>query len=151
MPEKLSGRFIQSSAVLFMVTAIAKISALRNGAFGEADPLFFFLARRDVLILAAAVEMAVATFLFWPNQGIQRKLTAVCWVSSLFLAYRLGLWSIDFKGDCGCLGGGNIIGDWVSGAILGYLILGGTGLVACNWITARSFQNQRESCQTNLL
>jgi hypothetical protein len=97
--------FIRTACVLLAVTAGAKlISALGEGRIlAAADPLFGFLSNRQVLFLAAAVELGVVAFI-WNHRSEFFRIGLLAWISTLFLAYRAGLWAIGYQGACKCLG-----------------------------------------------
>jgi len=64
---------------------------------------------RSTLLVAGMLEVVVAVFLLVQRRAIL-SLAAIAWLSTLFVLYRVGLWSMDFHAPCRCLGGA---ADWL--------------------------------------
>ncbi len=90
--------FLVFSAVGKMVGAAKWTPGLRL-----TDPLVTFLTARQILVSASVIELCVVVFL-WRQKADIKKGVAVLWLGFVFLAYRLGLWTVGFKGYCHCLG-----------------------------------------------
>ncbi len=106
MKERLTRWFLVSCGVVLMATALAKLYS----AFGDLrildqpDPLFTFLTNRELLLLAALLELGVAWFLFRSSVGRSAKLLSIPWIAAVFACYRCGLWAVGYGSTCSCLG-----------------------------------------------
>jgi hypothetical protein len=98
---------------LLMATGILKlISLLMQSAYlSSSDPLFFVFSRRAMMGAVAIFEIFIAACL-WLSADAMRRWMLVCWITMVFIAYRIGLWLIDYHGPCYCLGGAM---DWLLG------------------------------------
>jgi hypothetical protein len=99
---RIIGRFLVSVATVLLLTAAAKLYSATGTAriLSLADPLLH-VNNRLLLIALGLVETAVAAYLL-VVRGEQRQLRAaivVLWLSSNFIAYRLG---IHFMGVSTC-------------------------------------------------
>jgi len=126
------GTFFRMAAALLLVTATAKVVATSGEArvWVQPDPLFGVLSMRQSMLLAAALEIVVV-MLVWRAPTALLKATLLLWIGSVFLFYRIGLWSVGFEGSCRCLGNiGDVFGistetaDWIAKGILVYLLVG---------------------------
>lgn len=113
----LTGRLQQG-----FVTGVAQFLGLTGGVkllgvlqearvLGAADPLFPFLTMRQVLFLAAGLELGVA-YTLWRHRTAVWSPWLVLWLAGLFTGYRFSLWFIGFRGHCSCLGH---LFDWLPG------------------------------------
>jgi len=136
--ESWIGPFLTGAILVLAVTAIAKLWAVAGEARMMAlqDPLFIFLSRRQMLLLAALVEVAVITVIVRLWNLPLAAIGMVAWIALLFLAYRLGLSAIGYQGPCGCAGDAfagmgvpPAVVDTVTGVMLGYLLVGSLGLL----------------------
>jgi hypothetical protein len=102
--NRLVRLFVYSAAVLLLSTSLAKILS----AFGDArildgpDPIFG-IDIRIVLLTAAAIEGVAAWFCI-RKTPLRLQLQILAWISTVFLLYRVGLWTVGYDGICGCLG-----------------------------------------------
>jgi hypothetical protein len=126
--------FLRSAAIILICTAVMKVIS----AVGEVlvlsrpDPLFAVLTNRQVLVSAAAVELGTATILLrWQSVGAVFRLGVLGWLCCIFLAYRFGLWWINYQGECRCLGMiaewvplSPLVLEWFSRVLLAYCLLG---------------------------
>jgi len=103
-------RTFRGISVFLCLTSALKIV----GSLGEAkvlavaDPLVGFLTTRQILFLAAVLELLVAGYLWFDRFDRYRPWLTI-WLASLFVTYRVGLAAIGFHGPCSCLG--NIL-EW---------------------------------------
>ena len=139
--------FLTGVILVLAVTAIAKLWAVAGEARMMAlqDPLFIFLSRRQMLLLAALVEVAVITVILRLWNLPLAAIGMVAWIALLFLAYRLGLSAIGYQGPCGCAGDAfagmgvpPAVVDTVTGVLLGYLLVGSLGLLLWAQLLVRS-------------
>lgn len=134
--EDLSSRteshFHRSAAAILLLTAAAKvISALGSQTILEkADPIFWILKNRELLLLVGALETGVAVLLF-SKASLSLKRGSLIWLCVNFLLYRMGLWITGAPATCKCMGDlADRIGlsdsqaSWVMLGILGYLLGG---------------------------
>lgn len=131
----------------FIVTATGKLSSdFSLPLMNAADPVFFFIKAKYLLIGISLVELAVAFFLIRkilthrPMKGVK----FVLWLSSLFVLYRVAfLFSPARLGTCKCFGVGSFFGfmeessDFYSLIILGMMLLGGMMFVLWDLIVRR--------------
>lgn len=102
--EAIARGFVGILCATLMLTAGAKVLSVIAGSSGLlqiVDPLFAL--KFDYLLLAAAaLEVGVAAICIL--RPVVEGLVALAWLSLVFLAYRIGLWSIGWQKPCGCLG-----------------------------------------------
>ncbi len=92
------------------------------------------------LLLAVGVaELSIAAFCFLSRRRLLAT-ALIAWLATNFLVYRLGLWWMDWKRPCGCLG--NLTdalhispqtADNISKGLLAYLLIGSYGLLIWQW------------------
>lgn len=98
--------YLRSVAGLLLLTAAGKLVM----AFGQAraldlaSPVFGFLSNRELICLAAGLEVAVAVLLLFGRSALRVALWAVACLATAFLGYRFMLWATGFHGYCECLG-----------------------------------------------
>jgi hypothetical protein len=98
--------FLLTVAVILGITALGKLAGVAADVpvLSEPDSLLAFLTNRQIILLAAVLELAVLACFFSKRLDITIKLLSVAWISTVFLIYRLGLWSVGYSGSCSCLG-----------------------------------------------
>ncbi len=104
--------FIGGSVAILALTTLAKLISTiqQTPILMLADPVFPFLSMRQSLLGAAALEFAVVALILSASNGMI-QLTAIAWLSTLFLTYRLALFLVAAPhGFCPCLG---TIGGWI--------------------------------------
>ena len=97
-------------AIILFGTALMKVldSVSRADYFDQADSVFFFLTNRQMMIVAAALEIGVAVYiLFAPS--IKFRGLALLWLCALFILYKIGLDKTFATKPCSCLG---ILARW---------------------------------------
>ena len=96
--------FLNVSAFLLIVTALAKLYGLTSGerVLQQLDPVFG-VKNSVVMLFVSVAELWVVYLVLSATQSVT-KLVALAWISSNFLAYRFGLYMVGFKGWCSCLG-----------------------------------------------
>ena len=96
--------FLKSAAILLGVTAAAKLISATGSAkiLDYPDPIFL-ITNRVVMTGAGSLEL-LAVALLWFHKNIQCNLLTVAWLGSNFLIYRFGLWFLQVKQPCSCLG-----------------------------------------------
>jgi hypothetical protein len=143
--QKTARWYIAGTVLVLAVTGFAKVGASFGGAriLEEPDPLVLVLSNRQVMLLAAAME-AIVIGLLLREVSVHRRVVLIAWISSVFLAYRVGLWGIGYGGSCSCLGHltdalgiSTETADLASKLILGYLLLGSYTVLAWAWIARR--------------
>jgi hypothetical protein len=124
--------FFLSAVLILATTAVFKGIGASGDAriLSHADPLLGLLTNRQTMLLAVVLELAIIGLVL-RERAIVRKAAFIAWISTSFLAYRVGLWSIGYKGSCGCLGNvtdtlgvAPATADLVTGAMLAYLLIG---------------------------
>lgn len=131
--------FVRTSAVILLVTGAVKlISSLGEARIlQQSDPLIWFLTERQMLALAAGMELVIVVALSSERLDETSKLLTIAWLGSMFLLYRVGLWTIGFAGACSCLGNAAawlhvspVAVERIMGGLLLFLLLGSYGLLA---------------------
>lgn len=130
--------YLKSVVLLLTITAGAKVAM----AFGKAplldipSPLFGFASNRVLVALAAAIEITVAVSILAHRRKEVAAVTAVAWLATLFIGYRLALWGTGFHGYCDCLG--SLPGlihlsaqeaNWIALGIVAYFFIGSYGIL----------------------
>ena len=100
-----SHRFISLTGGLILgITGVAKIVSV----FGtqmmlvQQDPLFG-ISFRHLLLLVGITELIIASLCLFTNKP-KRNALLIAWMSTSFVVYRLGLWAMNWKRPCHCLG-----------------------------------------------
>jgi hypothetical protein len=91
--------------IVLLVTGSLKLITTLGDAENSLirDPIFLFIRQQHMLIGVGILEIAVALFVTFQRNTLL-KLWAILWLCGAFIAYRVGLFLIGFKGNCGCLG-----------------------------------------------
>ncbi len=136
--KPLAGWFILTAGGVLVITGAAKIwTGLGDSKFlAVVDPIIGITFGPLMLAVGLAeITVALACF-FGKRQPL--ALGLIAWLATNFLIYRLGLWWMDWKRPCGCLG--NLTdalhlspqaADNVMKVILAYLLVGSLGLLIC--------------------
>lgn len=92
-------------AALLLASAILKMfSAIGNHpVLLKSDPVFPFLLKKYVLLMAGIVELIFAILCFG-TQSLEKQLMALYFLLSVFSAYRIGLNVSGAAKSCDCLG-----------------------------------------------
>ena len=104
MKRPLEVIFIDTATLILVVAGIAKLYSATGTAeiLDHLDPIFLVL-NRVVLTLVGMIELAVVGALFI-GRNTSTKLLMVAWLSTNFVIYRFGLWFLQIKKPCSCLG-----------------------------------------------
>jgi len=132
--------FLLSAGSVLATTGIAKVwSGLGNSKFlAVIDPIFGIKFGQLMLVVGAA-EIVIAAICFFSKRQTL-ALGLVAWMSTNFVVYRLGLWWMDWKKPCSCLG--NLtdaihvspqVADNIMKVLLAYLLIGSYGLLILRW------------------
>lgn len=128
--------FLPSAAVVLALTGLAKVWSTFGSVklLAVVEPIVG-IPFRWMLLAVGVVELVVAGICFFSrNQRLATLLVA--WLATNFLVYRLGLWWMDWRHPCGCMG--NLAGvlhlsdqtaDSIMKVVLAYLLLGSYGLL----------------------
>lgn len=96
--------FVYSAATLLLLTAIAKlVSATGHSRILQTSDPVLQLPMRPFLWGLGCLELTIAIFCFVAKRTTL-QLGLLAWLATNFLFYRLGLWWIDYKGMCLCMG-----------------------------------------------
>jgi hypothetical protein len=125
---------------VFLVLGTSAVAKIVSG-MGTADALFvpdpiFGVSFRYVFFGVAIVELWIAFLcLFSRNRRIQGIL--IVWLATCFILYRVGLLLSGYQKPCGCLGNLTAaihvsarVSDFLLKIIIGYLLIGGLGMLA---------------------
>jgi hypothetical protein len=137
--------FYSTVAIFLLLTAAFKlIGVLQESSFlAAADPLVPFLTVRQMTFSAGLIELGVA-YALWRHRTAVWAPWLILWLVGLFAVYRLGLWSIDFRGHCSCLGH---LFDWLPNvnAWADRLMLASLAVMAVGTLWTLLRANQREA------
>lgn len=105
----------------------------------EKNPIFS-IQNQYIYFVVGAVETVIGVGCFFvPNARIPAM--GIVWLAGNVLLYRFGLWWLDYKGQCNCLGSiGEVFKltseqvEWISIVCLGVLIVGSFSVII---LTAR--------------
>jgi hypothetical protein len=140
----LARMFVLSAGVVLAITGIAKIwSGLDNSKFlALVDPIIGIKFRQLILAVGLA-EIVIALVCFFSKRQML-AIGLVAWMSTNFVVYRLGLWWMDWKKPCSCLGNlTDALGiapqtaDNIMKVVLAYLLIGSYGLLIWQWRKCR--------------
>jgi hypothetical protein len=97
--------FVLLAGVVFVASAILKLLDLAgtHDYLREYNSLFYFLTNRQVVAIAAVVEMVVALHLFSRDE-IRRRLLSVLWLCVIIAVYKIGLSLTLNIAPCSCFG-----------------------------------------------
>jgi hypothetical protein len=129
--------FVLSAGAILLLVGLAKIASSfgTSGIQSVADPIFG-LPFRVLMRSAGTFELAVSLLcLFGSNKG--SGLVLAIFVGLNLLAYRTGVWLMDWHRPCSCLGGLTDLlrlsprtSDTIAKFVLAYLLIGGLGALA---------------------
>jgi hypothetical protein len=133
-------RLVLTAGAILAITGIAKIwSGLGNSKLlAVVDPIIGIKFGQLMLAVGAA-EIAIALVCFFSKRQTL-ALGLVAWMSTNFVLYRLGLWWMNWKSPCGCLGNltdalhiSPVVADNIMKVLLTYLLIGSYGLLMWQW------------------
>lgn len=147
--NKIIQRFALSTGAILAITGLAKVwSGLGNSKFlAVIDPIIG-LKFGQLMLAVGVAEIAIALVCFFSKRQML-ALGLVAWMSTNFVVYRLGLWWLNWKSPCGCLG--NLTdalhisphtADNIMKVLLAYLLIGSYGLLFYQWRANRLGQRQ---------
>lgn len=147
--------FLVSGWIILACTAILKLvsASMEIDIHGQSSPLFEFLTNRQLLLIAAVLELIVCfAMIRKAAMSCVEKLGIIAWIASIFHFYRIGLYLIGFKGQCSCLGNAaHWLGttpdklDIYAGWILAYLLLGSISLLVAHYLRSSRNTSLRSS------
>lgn len=132
--------YIKSVAVLFFIFSMAKFVTLGANIplLDLSDPIFL-LKNRYLLLLVAITEFLVAVLCIL-NKEPRIQITAIAWLSTNFMLYRIGLFMLGDLRHCACLGNfadalyiSPQVADGIVKVALAYLLIGSHGLLIWEW------------------
>ena len=143
--------FVFSAGAILAITGIAKIwSGLGNSKFlAVVDPIIGIKFGQLMLVVGVA-EIVIALVCFFSKRQTL-VLGLVAWMSTNFVVYRVGLWWMDWKKPCSCLG--NLTdalhispqtADNIMKVLLAYLLIGSYGLLIWQWRAARCVNSRKK-------
>ena len=133
-----------SVGAVLAITGFAKTLSATDPAraLDTADPLIG-IPFRQLLLAVGLLELLISFFCLFTDKR-RFSLLAVCWISTNFLVYRLGLWFIGWHHPCGCMGSlagalhlSDQAADNVMKGVLAYLLVGSYLLLVLQWRAAR--------------
>jgi hypothetical protein len=128
---KWSKLFVVSIGVMLLLTGFSKIVAAfgKTNVLSEVDPIFG-ISFRQLFLFSGALEVLIAEICLL-SKRLEICLKLVLWLSLAFLVYRLGLWWMDWKQPCQCLGSltdslriSPNLADLIAKCLLAYMLLG---------------------------
>jgi hypothetical protein len=143
--KTLMNVFVTSTGCILLISALAKIISTfgKAGILYHRDP-FLNVSFRDVMFLAALLELLVAGFCLISNRTYL-CLKLVAWLSTLIAIYRIGLWYSGWHRPCVCMGTvvddlpiSPQLADLIMKIILAYFIVGSYSMMLLLWRTNRT-------------
>ncbi len=137
--KKCSRWFILSTAVILLITGLAKIvsSFGAAGILNQHDP-FFRISFRHLMLLMGFLELTIAYSCFRFPKEQELQLWSLVWLPICFVTYRLGLSWIGYQEPCHCLGNladvlgvSNLMARRISQGVIIYLFTGGITMLLC--------------------
>ncbi len=128
--------FVKVAGTILAITGIAKVwSGFGNSKFlAVVDPIIG-IKFGTLMLLVGVAEIAIALVCFFSKRQTL-ALGLVAWMSTNFVVYRLGLWWMDWKKPCSCLGNftdalhiSPQTADNIMKVLLAYLLIGSFGLL----------------------
>ena len=97
-------RFYMMAAVLLSITALAKFATFfaNTPILFVSDPIFRFTFKN--LLAVTGLFEAIGVYLCLCSKNDFLKSSYLAWLATSFLLYRIGLWAMDYKHPCPCLG-----------------------------------------------
>jgi hypothetical protein len=144
MDGRVESVFTKSAGVLLALTGLGKAFAAIGPAHAldTTDPIFG-LPFRQVFLVVGLTELFIAFHCLFTSHR-RFSLPAVAWISTGFLVYRWGLWSIGWHHPCGCMGSlagmlhlSDRAADNIMKGVLAYLLVGSYALLLLNWLAKR--------------
>jgi hypothetical protein len=99
--------FLWVTSIILWATAVAKLVSVFGATatsrlFVTADPVFGF-SNRNLMLASGVLELGVVMAFLAPIP-VKVKCAIAAYLGVVFLAYRLALYMVGFKGWCACLG-----------------------------------------------
>lgn len=93
------------AALVLFGTGLLKLldSTGRDVYYDQPDSLLFFLAHRQLMVVAAAVEIAVAAYV-WRSVSLRNRGLTLLWLSCVFISYKAAMHFTFESKPCSCLG-----------------------------------------------
>jgi hypothetical protein len=146
-------RFVLSSGLILAITGIAKLwSGLGDSKFlAVVDPIIGIKFGQLMLAVGLA-EIVIALVCFFSKRQTL-ALGLVAWMSTNFVAYRLGLWFMNWHRPCSCLG--NLTdalhispqtADNIMKVLLAYMLIGSYGLLIWQWRQKQMLKSETLTC-----
>jgi hypothetical protein len=135
-----SKRFVLSAVVALLVTGLAKLYAALGAAtiLAAPDPIFA-IPNRLLFIAVGTFELTVAAMCFIGHVKVW-SLAFVAWIATALTIYRVGIWSLELRMPCPCLGTLTEMlhlspktADAVALILLAYLLVGSYFLLLTEW------------------
>ncbi len=151
-PPKIIQLFLYLAGVLLLITAIAKLVSAGNTAsiWQTTDPVFS-ISFRAVFWIVGIIELITAAICF-VGKRLALQAVLVVWLSTSFLAYRLGLWWLDWHLPCPCLGSMAAalhippqIADIFLKIIFGYLLVGSYATLLWLWRQSKKAERRMQN------
>lgn len=132
--------FVKTGGFFLLLSGVAKIFS----SFGSApilrnfDPILF-VSFRHVFWIVGTIEVVTGVVCLL-NSKINLQIRLIAWLATGFSVYRFGLFWVDYRKPCHCLG--NLTdalnispqtADTVMKIILGYLLIGSYGALFWLW------------------
>src|SRR5437868_6530567 len=102
--SKFHSYFLLVAGLILAITGISKIVSVFGSQLMllQLDPLFG-ISFRHLLLLTGIVELAIASLCLLTKK-FQLNTLLIAWISTSFVMYRAGLWAINWRRPCHCLG-----------------------------------------------
>ena len=144
--SKLGKSFVFTCGIILCLTALAKIFSAQGDQLllQQPDPLLG-ISFRYAYFATSSLELFVCICCFFKTEKLLSAVL-VAWLSTMFLAYRVGLWLINWHRRCHCLGNFSTalhISDRSASTLmqilLGFMLIGSYAIVLWKLLERRSF------------
>jgi hypothetical protein len=124
--------FCLSAGLILLLTGLAKVLSTLSISrmLDVADPVFG-LKFRHLFMGVGLLELGAAFLILLTDLRPRLKLLLIAWLSTNFVIYRAGLWLMDWRQPCNCLGTltdflhlSPTAADWLMKAALAYMLFG---------------------------
>lgn len=97
--------FIPQASTVLAFTGAAKVfTAFSHAGVLEAQDPVFGISLRHLFLLVGIAELVVSVICLVNRRNRRLSLLLLAWFASSVVAYRIGLWAMDWQGPCRCLG-----------------------------------------------
>ena len=103
MRDKLTKYFVRSAGVIFLITGAAKVyTAMGDTELLKYEEPVLFLSFRQLFFVSGVIELVLARWCLVKTAPFM--VGWIGWMALAITAYRVALWSANWRRPCNCLG-----------------------------------------------